>query len=385
MIQHIVDELKAQKIYNNTIIAVVGDNGPQYASGSFNPGYGQTLPLRGTKGSTFEGGIRTPGFMFGGYLDNYADGGLSGCEYDGLFYIADWYSSILGMADVANTNDNLDSINVWEDIKSVCLMNGATEHQRAEMVQMRLFPGSEYFYATAIRNGSYKLVINGTRSASNRRVTPSFGEWSDPIATTFYTPYDAGYDLLVPSNDSMIYSACYEEMSESKQNDSSNFAYSEFMLFDVDNDPIEACNLYDQMPEIADALFERLQNLSDGYEGGGIRTPAPPIGLSVATAAWNCNLNCYSPVNSSYVYDNESCYGLAVVKPWQEEEGYIELNVTKIYEAMIDRAEACDYVVNTTENIFEETLIATEENESGVGRLGVLVGLSVFTLLYIGG
>merc|ERR1719471_1042526 len=104
-------------------------------------------------------------------------GALSGCEYDEMFYIADWYASILGMANIGNISADIDSINVWEDIKGTCLSNGETDFRRTEMVQMRKFPNSGFYYATAVRNGSYKLVVNGTRSAANRNVYRWFGLW----------------------------------------------------------------------------------------------------------------------------------------------------------------------------------------------------------------
>ena len=54
----IIRKLKFTKQYDNTIIIFTSDNGGKEGSGSSN------WPLRGSKSSVWEGGIRVPTFIY---------------------------------------------------------------------------------------------------------------------------------------------------------------------------------------------------------------------------------------------------------------------------------------------------------------------------------
>ena len=58
----VVDYLKESGIWDNTLIVFTSDNGADYDRGD-------NSPLRQYKNSSFEGGIRVPAFVTGGYLD----------------------------------------------------------------------------------------------------------------------------------------------------------------------------------------------------------------------------------------------------------------------------------------------------------------------------
>ena len=70
-VKDIVDMLKNKGMWDNTLLVFSSDNGPKYS-------YGDTFPLRGFKNSSFEGGIRVPAFVSGGYLAENRRGVL--CE-----------------------------------------------------------------------------------------------------------------------------------------------------------------------------------------------------------------------------------------------------------------------------------------------------------------
>jgi len=73
----------------NTLIVVVSDNGPEMESW---PDSGYT-PFRGSKGSTFEGGVRVPGIV-------YWKGVISpGRVSDGLFDLSDLFTTCISLAD----------------------------------------------------------------------------------------------------------------------------------------------------------------------------------------------------------------------------------------------------------------------------------------------
>ena len=71
LVQNIVDELKTQEMWDNTLMVVFSDNGgPIYTNGppgDFNvqSGGANNFPLRGGKFSNTEGGIRVNAFASG--------------------------------------------------------------------------------------------------------------------------------------------------------------------------------------------------------------------------------------------------------------------------------------------------------------------------------
>ena len=70
----------------------------------------------GAKGSTFEGGIRTPAIVSGGFFKANC-GGQIGEHYNDMVHITDWYAIIEHLAGVKGTkSEDLDAINLWPAI-----------------------------------------------------------------------------------------------------------------------------------------------------------------------------------------------------------------------------------------------------------------------------
>ncbi len=144
----IVDELKRQGIYEDTVIFYQSDNGPSRESrnwmdGRDDPYYGG-LPgsLKGHKFSLFEGGIRVPGiFSWPSHIP-------AGQVIDEPCAAMDVFPTLLTMAGGDPAKYDLDGL----DISGVLMDGAATPHDELywEMEQQ-----------TAIRQGSYKLVLEG--------------------------------------------------------------------------------------------------------------------------------------------------------------------------------------------------------------------------------
>lgn len=157
----IVDELKRQGVLEDTVIFFQSDNGPSRESrnwmdGRGDPYYGgQPGGLKGHKFSLFEGGIRVPGiFCWPGHIPG-------GQVIDEPCAAMDVFPTLLTMAGGDPSKYDLDGT----DISDVLMHSAPSPHEELywEMEQQ-----------TAIRQGKYKLVLNGQLVESEPAQAPVF-------------------------------------------------------------------------------------------------------------------------------------------------------------------------------------------------------------------
>ena len=99
-IGNITNVLKETGLYNNTILIFLGDNGgdtpPHQENGCTKngprPGAGNNFPLRGMKGTIYEGGIRTPGFVSSPLIQD------PGTVSHQLIHVTDWLPTLYSLA-----------------------------------------------------------------------------------------------------------------------------------------------------------------------------------------------------------------------------------------------------------------------------------------------
>jgi arylsulfatase I/J len=87
---HLTEELVKKGMWDDTLFLFTSDNGGKYSEA---PNY----PLRGGKGSVFEGGVRVASFVTGGFLPKE----VRGRWLDGLMHICDWWATFAGLAGVS--------------------------------------------------------------------------------------------------------------------------------------------------------------------------------------------------------------------------------------------------------------------------------------------
>ena len=144
---HLVELLKKKGMWDNTIMVVSADNGGA-------PCIGSNYPLKGCKGTFFEGGVRSLAFVNGGLLPE----SRRGQSTDGFIHIADWYTTFCKLAGVDHDDSGtgkfpVDGLDVWPIITGE---NEKTQHE--EIVLGYNFDNSHPGQG-AIIMGDYKLVV----------------------------------------------------------------------------------------------------------------------------------------------------------------------------------------------------------------------------------
>jgi hypothetical protein len=116
-LQKIVAQME-QSLGRNTVLVVSSDNGGSPWFGGMNE------PLRGTKATPFEGGVRVPAFVVDFSFDSrYFGSNLEegkGRRMDGLVHISDWMPTLLSVAGVGSERFpfHLDGMDISEHIRS---------------------------------------------------------------------------------------------------------------------------------------------------------------------------------------------------------------------------------------------------------------------------
>ncbi|GIY20658.1 arylsulfatase B [Caerostris darwini] len=204
----VVKALKDNGYWDNCILVFTTDNGGQTLAG------GNNWPLRGNKGTLWEGGTRAITFVHGpqlkkGYVNNK------------LFHAVDWFPTLLHLAGVEPV-PGIDGINQWSAISEE-----GQEAKRNEIVYNIYDLESP---KAAIRIGNYKLIQGFPGKPS---------------------------DWIAPEDDSRIESIhCSLKQIHSLENG------TEFLrLYDLEKDPLERYNIVKSFPHVVQKLKSRIEEL----------------------------------------------------------------------------------------------------------------------------
>ncbi|CBY39683.1 unnamed protein product [Oikopleura dioica] len=83
-----VTALKEKNYWNNTVLVFTSDNGGQPKEGASN------WPLRGSKGTIYDGGLKSRAFIASPLLQNR----MKGQNYNYLFHVSDWFPTLLTLS-----------------------------------------------------------------------------------------------------------------------------------------------------------------------------------------------------------------------------------------------------------------------------------------------
>eukprot|EP01038_Epipyxis_sp_PR26KG_P004056 gene4056-5799_t len=210
-INEITQALKSVGQYDNTYIIFSSDNGGCKYEG------GKNGPMRGNKGTLFEGGTKVDALISSPLLHQYY-----GREYYGLMHAVDWFPTILELAGIeyeAADGYELDGVSQVSGIKGL-----VTDFPRKHMLyNIYLNVSGEDFDIyenanVAVRNVQYKLMHHYTGNAMDG-----------------YDDYDVTLTDDYFGNDTED-GSCSNGIAMT-----GNYTY---MLFDLLKDPYETTNLY---------------------------------------------------------------------------------------------------------------------------------------------
>lgn len=109
-VANVTSALERRGLWNSTLFIFLADNGGLLHGGT----YGSNYPLRGSKTTAFEGGVRTLAFVSGGYLAAALHASSKPDQspqrqFDGLVHSVDWHAVICQLAGANLADPNPDA------------------------------------------------------------------------------------------------------------------------------------------------------------------------------------------------------------------------------------------------------------------------------------
>jgi arylsulfatase B len=230
--------LKAQPgMWENTLLVWTTDNGSPVNAG------GSNYPLRGGKGSNWEGGIRVPTFVAGGVLP----ASMAGKHLDGLVSVADWWATFAGLAGLAPTAPAAgpaapQSIDQWPYLSGV-----ATAPPRTELVHdHHMFTNASALNGTCAGQKPFSLPGYSALGALRQ------GDWKLLVGVEFQASW---YGKFTPNITGKV-PADYEQVEACRDAP---------CLFNVRLDPTEHSDVAGANPDRVAQMVARFKELEAAY------------------------------------------------------------------------------------------------------------------------
>lgn len=223
-IGQVVQQLKSSGFYQNSILIYSSDNGGQPLFG------GSNWPLRGGKGTYWEGGIRAVGFVHSPLLKR------KGVVSRALIHVSDWYPTLVSLAGTLRTHIDLDGHNVWGTISEGLPCPRTEILFNIDPVSRK--PGEPYHKA---------MVLNG------------FGIWDTAVRAALRAgdwkllTGNVGDGDWIPPQTLPVGPDRWQKL-EKRRNELGKSVW----LFNVSSDPYERTDLAEARPEVVKHLLTRL-------------------------------------------------------------------------------------------------------------------------------
>ncbi|XP_037537853.1 arylsulfatase I isoform X6 [Nematolebias whitei] len=229
-VRNVTYALRKHGYYKNSVIIYSTDNGAQPLIG------GSNWPLRGRKGTYWEGGVRGVAFVHSPLLKRRRRVSKA------LLHITDWFPTLVGLGggDISQSR-GLDGFDVWpaisegaESPRQEILHNINPLHRRPLLGSMEASGPRSSVWDTsvqaAIRVGDWKLLTGD----------PGHGDWVPVQVLPTLLGHWWNLERSVPSQDE------------------SSVPPKTVWLFNITADPYERQDLADQRPDVVQQLLARL-------------------------------------------------------------------------------------------------------------------------------
>lgn len=219
-VRNITYALHKYGYYQNTVLIFSTDNGGQPLSG------GNNWPLRGRKGTYWEGGVRGLGFVHSPLLQRKRRVSKA------LVHITDWYPTLVGLAGGDESlTEGLDGYNVWKAIS-----------EGKESPRLEILHNIDPLYNPARRGslqkgfGIWNTAVQASIRAGDWKLLtgdPGYGDWIPPQILPGFPNSWWSLERHVKPRKSV-------------------------WLFNISGDPFERFDLSEQRPDVVKQLLARL-------------------------------------------------------------------------------------------------------------------------------
>ena len=269
-IYHAIDKAGVK---DETYFIFASDNGGCYQAG------GKNGPLRGSKGTLFEGGTKVDAFIQSPLIPK----SLHGTKYDGFMHVSDWFPTILDLAGIHYKPDDdflLDGVS-----QKIGFKFGSSSNPRDFLLYN--------YYTNVDAKSNFKLDTNAPAAIRDQQFK-LIHSFTDNALSDWYSS-DVRND-----DDGAI-----EISGTCSQSEAISGTYSKF-FFDLKNDPYETTNLYDV--DEYQAQISKFYNKLDYYKDLAAEDTAPGTAKKAAFKAWKKADNWVVPWIKSDDLKNKNTY-----------------------------------------------------------------------------
>uniref|UniRef100_A0A336LJN2 CSON003706 protein n=1 Tax=Culicoides sonorensis TaxID=179676 RepID=A0A336LJN2_CULSO len=281
----IVSSLHDNGMLQDSIIVFLSDNGaPTESPKEMHPG--SNYPLRGTKNTPWEGGVRVPAVIWSPRFSNHTSK-----VHNGLFHISDWLPTLLKASDIQFDENKFDGINQWTN-----LINNSDNSQIRTELLINIDPIDNW---SSIIMDEFKLLYKSVRDQNDGWLNEPNVETNLTQDTYLETLIRSDIHRILKSNLTkddilkIVQSAvvkCPKSHDMTKNcNETKNVC-----LFNINEDPCEFYDISSENQEKVQILLEKLKQYERTMKNplNQPRDPASdPINHNLTWISWNDRYN----------------------------------------------------------------------------------------------